>query len=393
MYRIVHVITRFVNGGADENTLLTCNHQAEAGHEVWLAYGAEYTQRMLDKLDPRVMRVEIPSLVREVSPAKDLSALVSLAALYRRVRPHIVHTHTSKAGFTGRLAAYALPSAKVVHGVHILPFTSEPFLKRSVYLGLEKLAAFRTHAFIDVSEGMEQLCLAHGLGTSDNHAVIRSGMDVAKFRQATPADDIAALRGGDAVVLGYVAVLERRKRHREMLEALVPVLKAQSHVSLVLAGDGPERPVIESIIHENGLQDRVRVLGFREDVERVLAGCDLCVFASQREGLPRSIVQYVIAGKPVVAMELPGIEHVVRHEENGAVVPPDRFDEFAVWVSRLVTDASTMAAFATASGETDLSEWDAHVMGDRIEEVYARIMPDVPPMTSDFGVSKGMNAS
>ncbi|HCX67939.1 MAG TPA: glycosyltransferase family 1 protein, partial [Rhodobiaceae bacterium] len=322
--RIVHVITRFVNGGADENTLLTCNHQAEAGHEVWLVYGRDWTERMRGQLDPRVRAVELPSLVREVSPVKDIAALAGLARLYRRVRPDIVHTHTSKAGIVGRLAALAWLPARGVHGVHILPFTSEPFLKRIVYVLLEKLVALRTHAFIDVSEGMRDLCLEYRLGTNDNHFVIRSGMDVAKFRKATPADDIAALSGGEAVVLGYVAVLERRKRHREMLEALVPVLKAQSHVSLVLAGDGPERHVIEAIIHENGLQDRVRVLGFREDVERVVAGCDICVFASQREGLPRSVVQYVIAGKPVVASALPGIERVIRDGENGFVVAGDR---------------------------------------------------------------------
>jgi glycosyltransferase involved in cell wall biosynthesis len=369
--RIVHVITRFVNGGADENTLLTCNHQAEAGHEVWLVYGRDWTERMRGQLDPRVRAVELPSLVREVSPVKDIAALAGLARLYRRVRPDIVHTHTSKAGIVGRLAALAWLPARGVHGVHILPFTSEPFLKRIVYVLLEKLVALRTHAFIDVSEGMRDLCLEYRLGTNDNHFVIRSGMDVAKFRKATPADDIAALSGGEAVVLGYVAVLERRKRHREMLEALVPVLKAQSHVSLVLAGDGPERHVIEAIIHENGLQDRVRVLGFREDVERVVAGCDICVFASQREGLPRSVVQYVIAGKPVVASALPGIERVIRDGENGFVVAGDRLEGLAEGVEMLMRDTGLRASFAAASAATDLSEWDARTMTDQIGSVYS----------------------
>lgn len=369
--RIVHVITRFVNGGADENTLLTCNHQAEAGHEVWLVYGRDWTERMRGQLDPRVRAVELPSLVREVSPVKDIAALAGLARLYRRVRPDIVHTHTSKAGIVGRLAALAWLPARGVHGVHILPFTSEPFLKRIVYVLLEKLVALRTHAFIDVSEGMRDLCLEYRLGTNDNHFVIRSGMDVAKFRKATPADDIAALSGGEAVVLGYVAVLERRKRHREMLEALVPVLKAQSHVFLVLAGDGPERHVIEAIIHENGLQDRVRVLGFREDVERVVAGCDICVFASQREGLPRSVVQYVIAGKPVVASALPGIERVIRDGENGFVVAGDRLEGLAEGVEMLMRDTGLRASFAAASAATDLSEWDARTMTDQIGSVYS----------------------
>ena len=380
MSRIVHVITRFVNGGADENTLLTCNHQVAAGHEVWLVHGAESTERMVGLLDPRVKVVKLSSLVREVAPAGDLRALVGLIRLYRRIRPDIVHTHTSKAGFTGRLAAYAVPSARVVHGVHILPFTSEPFLKRTIYLALEKLAAFRTHAFIDVSEGMEALCLAHGLGNEANHVVIRSGMDIAAFSEAVPAEDVAALRAREprGVVLGYVAVLERRKRHREMLEALIPILQARPEVALVLAGDGPERPFLEGRIREAGLEDRVRILGFREDVGRILAACDICVFASQREGLPRSVVQYVLAGKPVVAMALPGIERVVVDGENGFVIGSDDFGAFGEAVSKLADDHALRNRFAGSSAAMDLSEWDAAVMGARIQAVYDACDPTPP---------------
>lgn len=371
--RIVHVITRFVNGGADENTLLTCNHQAEAGHEVWLVYGRDWTERMRGLLDPRVRAVELPSLVREVSPVKDIAALAGLARLYRRVRPDIIHTHTSKAGIVGRLAALAWLPAKAVHGVHILPFTSEPFLKRIVYVLLEKLAALRTHAFIDVSEGMRDLCLEYRLGTNDNHFVIRSGMDVERFRNARPADDLSALRQASdgAVIAGYVAVLERRKRHLELLQAVMPLLEKNEGLFLVLAGDGPERPELERFIRDKGIGGRVRILGFREDVERVVAGCDICVFASQREGLPRSVVQYVIAGKPVVASALPGIERVIRDGENGFVVAGDRLEGLAEGVEELMRDTGLRASFAAASAATDLSEWDARMMTDRIESVYS----------------------
>lgn len=370
--RIVHVITRFVNGGADENTLLTCNHQAEAGHDVWLVYGRDWTERMRGQLDQRVEAVELPSLVREVSPAKDVAALYALAKLYRRVRPDIVHTHTSKAGIVGRLAALAWLPAKVVHGVHILPFTNEPMPKRIVYVLLEKLAALRTRAFIDVSEGMRDLCLDYGLGSATNHFVIRSGMDVERFREAPPADDLSALRQSrdGAVVAGYVAVLERRKRHLELLRALAPLLARNEDLFLVLAGDGPERPEIERFVQEKGIGERVRILGFREDVDRVVAGCDICVFASQREGLPRSVVQYVIAGKPVVASALPGIERVIRDGENGFVVAGDRLEGVAEGVEKLMRDTGLRAKFAAASAATDLSEWDARIMTDRIEAVY-----------------------
>lgn len=380
MLRVVHVITRFVNGGADENTLLTCNQQAEAGHRVWLVHGDEFTERMTGLLDPRVDVVEVSSLTREVSLLRDMAALGSLVRLFRHIDPHVVHTHTSKAGIAGRLASLAVPRAKVVHGVHILPFTSEPFAKRMVYLGLEKLAALRTDAFIDVSEGMRDLCLDHSLGTHANHFVIRSGMDVERFRHAAPADDIVALRRATegALVVGYVAVLERRKRHRELLQAMLPLLERHAGICLVMAGDGPERQGLEQIVAERDLSHRVRILGFREDVERVLAACDVCVFASQREGLPRSIVQYAIAGKPVVASWLPGIERVIRHEENGYVVPSDDFDGFAGKVEALVLDEKLRKTFSAASAAADLSDWNAGVMAERIEQVYRMVLGSGP---------------
>ncbi|HEY4344557.1 MAG TPA: glycosyltransferase [Parvibaculum sp.] len=377
MFKIVHIITRFVNGGADENTLLTCNAQAAAGHEVVLIYGADHTARMVDGLDPRVTKLVMPSLVRTVAPVRDIVALVQTIIQLRRLRPDVIHTHTSKAGIIGRLAALAAPEAVVVHGVHILPFSAQRPVLRFVYLALEKLTGLVTDAYIDVSEGMKTECLAHGLGTDDRHRVIASGMDVAKFRDALPANDVASIGAGAftaPIRIGYVAVLERRKRHRELFEAVTPLLRRHPHVHLVLAGEGPERAALEALAEDKGVANRIHLLGFRGDVEAVLAACDICVFASEREGLPRSLVQYGLAGKPIVASHLPGIERVLRHEDNGYVVGADAFDEFAARLETLVGSAVLRDAMAARSRALDLSDWDARRMTDRIDAVYAQLL-------------------
>ncbi|WP_421866541.1 glycosyltransferase family 4 protein [Parvibaculum sp.] len=375
MLRIVHVITRFVNGGADENTLLTCNHQAEAGHKVWLVYGREFTERMAGQLDPRVERVALPRLVREVSPLNDTLALARLASMLRRIKPDIVHTHTSKAGIIGRAAAFAVPRARVVHGVHILPFTGESAIKRAAYILMERIAAMRTDAFIDVSEGMRDLCLAHSLGREDDHFVIRSGMDIERFRRATPPEDLVSLRHntGAQVLIGYVAVLERRKRHRELLRAISALLRRQPQAHLLFAGAGPEEDILRKIAEDEGVGAQVHFLGFREDIDRLLAACDICVFASEREGLPRSLVQYGLAGKPIIAMHLPGIEHVLRDGWNGYLVEAEAFDEFGKKLELLVRDPSIRETMASNSKRIDFSEWDATRMTDRISMVYSRI--------------------
>ncbi len=380
MFKIVHIITRFVNGGADENTLLTCNAQVAAGHDVSLIYGAENADRMLDQLDARVRRVCVPSLVREIAPARDIAALVSLSVLLRRLRPDVVHTHTSKAGVIGRMAALAAPGAAIVHGVHILPFDAQSGVRRLVYLGLERLVAPITHAFINVSEGMRDECLAHGVGEPARHWVIASGMDAAKFRDASPAADFPVGAAGDGrpVRIGYVAALERRKRHHELLKTVAPLLRRHRNMQLLLAGEGPERPALEAAVKEAGIETQVHLLGFRDDVEAVLAACDLCVFISEREGLPRSLVQYALAGKPIVATRLPGIERVLRHEGNGYLVDADAFDDFASCLEALVLDPALRERMAAHSRSIDLSDWDGVRMTEQLETVYEALLSTPP---------------
>ncbi|MEN6542675.1 glycosyltransferase [Parvibaculum sp.] len=374
MPKIVHIITRFVNGGADENTLLTCNAQAEA-HDVTLIHGAENSGRMIAQLDARVRRICVPSLVREIAPAKDLAALARLSVHLRRLRPDIVHTHTSKAGVIGRMAALAAPGAAIVHGVHILSFNAEGGVRRRLYLGLERLVAPVTHAFINVSEGMREECLQHGLGEAARHWVIASGMEVDRFRGASPADFPSARSGGERPIrICYVAALERRKRHRELLKAVVPLLRMYPHVELILAGEGPERAGLEAAAREAGIESQVQFLGFRDDIESVLAASDICVFTSEREGLPRALIQYALAGKPIVATRLPGIERVLRDGSNGYVVSADAFDEFATRLQALILDRDLRARMAAQSQSIDFSDWDGQRMTGQLEAVYRKLL-------------------
>ena len=375
MRKIVHISTRLINGGAEENTILTCNHQANSGHSVWLVYGADYRQRMVDWVDPKVHRIMLPSLVREISPFRDLAALWRIARLLRRIDPDVVHTHQSKAGILGRLASGAAPSAHVVHGVHILAFVGASWAVRLVYIALEKLAARRTDTFISVSPRMRDLCLSHRLGAPEKHFVVPSGMDIQRFHRAAPAPDVAAIRdmaGGQSVIACYLAVFEPRKRHRELLDAVAPALAEDKRVHLVLAGDGHLRPDIEALIERRSLTEQVHILGFREDPERVIAASDICIFASVKEGLPRVVVQYAAVGRPIVATRLPGIDIVLRDGKNGYVVESDDLAGLAKRFGALAGDANKRKRMARCSGQIDLSGWEADNMVRRIEEIYAR---------------------
>lgn len=371
--RILHVITRFIDGGADENTALTCNHQALSGNEVWLIHGRDFSERMLEMLEPEVERICLPTLIRNISPLRDAAALMALVRLFREIRPYVVHTHTSKAGILGRLASLAVPEAHVVHGVHILAFLAASPMVRLVYTVLERLAARYTSAFISVSPMMRDLCLEHGIGARDKHFVVLSGMDLDCFSQAEPAPDLVELRrriGEGAVIAGHMAAFEKRKRHRKLIKAVAPVLMENTHIHLALAGDGPELLALKDLVVELGLERQVHFLGFRKDPEQFLAACDICLFASSREGLPRTVVQYAAAGKPILATDLPGIDMVVREGGNGHIVAADDFAAFRMRFEELALNASKRGRLARYNDRIDLSEWQAVEMVRRIEKIY-----------------------
>ncbi|RUW14378.1 glycosyltransferase, partial [Mesorhizobium sp. M1A.F.Ca.IN.020.03.1.1] len=254
--KIVHVITRLLRAGSEENTLACCLAQARHGHEVLLVHGAEYDPRLRASLAGALRLVTLEKLINPISPSRDVSAFRQLTRLMRDWRPDIVHTHQSKAGIVGRLAAKEANIPGIIHGVHILPFVHVGRGQRLVFLAAERLAAKFTRAFIDVSQAMRDICIANHLGSPDQHHVVHSGFDLARFANARWPQDPHLLLGTAAgepkppVVL-MLAALEPRKRHVEFIEAFGKVVDRVPNVRLLLAGDGPARSDVESAIERS----------------------------------------------------------------------------------------------------------------------------------------------
>ena len=385
--RIAHIITRLIRGGADENTLLSCNGQAEMGHEVHLIHGLEASDAMVCRLHPAVKRHQIRALRRPLTPISDAWATFATTTLLRQIKPEIVHTHTSKAGAIGRMAARMASTPGIVHGIHILPFVNVGRAEQLAYLTAERLLAPVTNAFVNVSHGMMETALANGIGPAPKHMVVPSGMDLTQFQEAEPIDDeemaeafgCSMSEASRMKLLVMTAALEPRKRVIEFLDVFARVAACEPAAVLAVLGEGSERDSILARVHAKGLGGRVALPGFRNDIERWVARADVCVLASEREGLPRAVVQYVLAGRPVVATALPGLEEIVKSEVSGFLVPIDRLHEMAAPICAVLADPQLAASMARAAASIDLSRWSTRHMVDRLEDIYRTVLEQGRP--------------
>ena len=227
--KILHVLTRLFRAGSEENTLACCLSQAQHGHEVLLVHGKEFDPHLRASVAKAFQVATIETLINRLSPFHDISALLQLSRLMREWRPDIVHTHQSKAGIIGRLAARNANIPNIIHGVHILPFLNVGNAQRLMFLGAERFAAKFTRAYIDVSQAMRDICITHHIGSPEQHHVVHSGFDLTRFSHARWPEEPHLLLG---TALGepkpptvlVLAALEPRKRHVEFIEAFAHVV-------------------------------------------------------------------------------------------------------------------------------------------------------------------------
>ncbi|MEI9432199.1 glycosyltransferase [Mesorhizobium sp. Cs1299R1N3] len=377
--KIVHVLTRLLRAGSEENTLACCLAQARHGHEVVLVHGQEYDAGLRASVAGAIRVVTLEKLINSISPSRDISAFGQLTRLIRDWQPDIVHTHQSKAGIVGRLAAKEANVRCIVHGVHILPFVHVGNAQRLMFLAAERLAAKVTRAFIDVSQAMRDICIANHLGSPDQHHVVHSGFDLTRFANAQWPQEPHLLLGTAAgepkpPVILMLAALEPRKRHVEFIEAFGQVVDRIPNVRLILAGEGPSRSAVEAAIERSPFANNVRMIGYHCEPERLISLADVCVLTSMREGLPRVVMQYLAGGRASVVSHLPGVEEVVKHGVNGIVTPAEDVGAAAAAIADLLQNERYRAQLAASAKFTDLSSWGMDAMCDRVESIYQSVL-------------------
>lgn len=320
--RIHHVITRLILGGAQENTVLSCEGLHQRGHEVTLVTGPALGPEgeLLERARRGGYRViVVDAMRRAIHPWRDWRSYRALRKLFRAGKPDVVHTHSSKAGILGRRAAWFEGVRGVVHTIHGLPFHEyQSALAHRFYRWCERTAARWCHRILCVGEVMKEKAVAAGLAPPEKFGVVYSGMEVERFLEPIDRASARARLGipQDAFVAGVVSRLAPLKGHEHLIHA-------SGGAHLLFVGDGELRGELQAQARAANVPITFTGLVAPERIPEALAAMDILVHTSFREGLPRAIPQAVIAGRPVVAFDCDGAREVVTPETGELVRPGD----------------------------------------------------------------------
>jgi glycosyltransferase involved in cell wall biosynthesis len=386
---VLHVLNHMDHGGAQDNTLATCEGLDRDRWRVVIAAPAggaqaERAARVADEV------VDLVHLQRDLAPARELPAYQELRRVLARLRPDVVHTHGSKAGVVGRLAAAAEGVPAIVHTLHGMPVTpATARYLRPVLLAAERRAARRAHEVVCVCDSNLVEARALRIVPAGQGVVVASGVDEALFATARTEERRTEVRRrlglpAHAVVGVWVGRLMEQKAPLDLVAAARLALAGNPDLHLVVVGDGELRTEVERAAA--GLA-RLHLLGHRDDVADLLATADLFVQSSLWEGLGRALTEACLAGLPSVATAVNGIPDLVSPGHTGLLVPAARPDLLANAVLEATSDLDRLQAWGLAAATSVRGRFDVRAMVDGLDAVYARCLGhDGAPVRAGAGL-------
>ena len=329
-----------------------------------------------------VQVVTLPELHREISPLRDASAARRLARLIRSERPHILHTHTAKAGAIGRVAALLAGEARppiVVHTFHghVLRGYFGP-LRSGFFRLLERRLARATTALVAVSPEVRDDLVALGVAPAEKFTVIRLGIELER-RVGAGENGRAELRrllgiGPDRFVVGWIGRMTGVKRTDDVLLTVKRLRERGVDACLCMVGDGPDRLQTERRAHLLGIMRHCFFLGYQDDVAPFYAAFDALLLPSGNEGTPVSAIEALAGGRPVVATRVGGVPDVVREGEDGFLVEPGAVDDLADRLGRLAADPGLRTRMGEAGRARVLPLYSVERLVDDVDRLYRDLL-------------------
>ncbi|MBI4845773.1 MAG: glycosyltransferase family 4 protein [Candidatus Omnitrophica bacterium] len=377
--RVLHIITRFIIGGAQENTLLTVLGLGQTGrYELTLMSGPAIGPEgsLIKKAQERTNFILMPELRRNVNLYFDIIALVKLYIFLKKNKFDIVHTHSSKAGILGRIAAKLAGIKIIIHTIHGLPFFKEQHpLANKVYLLLEKFVTTFTSKVICVSQTIIDEAVRLGVGPHEKFIKIFSGVNLSAFHEHPQTRRIFREKlniHGECPVVGKVARLYHLKGHEFLIEAAVLVKKKIPDVKFVFFGDGILKEELILQAKKLSLENTIIFAGLiiPEAIPYYLQVIDVLAHVSLHEGLPRAVVQGFALGKPAVCFNVDGVSDVVFPNMNGFLIEPKNIKALAESIIVLLEDTARAKKLGEEGKKFIFENLSAGSMVSLIDFVY-----------------------
>jgi glycosyltransferase involved in cell wall biosynthesis len=372
--RLLHVVGESRYGGAGKIVLqLGQVAQAEGWQVDILATDPVFQQAIRQH---GLGLVDLDVIRREIRPVWDLGGLIRLHKFLKKEPYHIVHTHTSKAGFVGRLAARLAGVPVIIHTAHGFAFhEGSPALVRVIYSSLERIASRWCDRIVTVSEFHRTWAIELGMCNAQQIIAIPNGIaEVGRNRKIGLTElrrELGAQDGG--LVILCMARLAADKGLEYLIEAATTLPRTGRRLQIVIAGDGPARDRLEQLAVNLKVTDRVKFLGFREDVGDLLAASDLVVLPSLREGLSISLLESMAAGKPIIATSIGSQREVASRAEMAELVRPASAPALSEAIVRLAENPALMARL----GANARTVYESYYTENRMLRSYRQLYFDL----------------
>jgi len=377
--RIAHLITGIGSGGAGEDTLCTIEGLDKVKYQIDLIMGKKLRDDKLKRIRNKGINfIQIQPFRSRYHFLYDSILLLKLMILFKKGHYDIIHTHTTKSGILGSIAAKLAGVPIIIHGLEInaLEVCSSKFIK-IIKMFLEKMISKFTDAYISVSEIVSQKYLEYGIGKKAKYFTVRSGIELNKFLNAREDMDIRQTSqelgiNREDFVIGNVGRLVESKGHYFLFQAIKKILEIRNSrpVKLLLIGEGEDKEKLIKYAKELNLEKNVIFTGYRENVEELMVLMDIFVLTSLREGLSRVLVEAAAAGLPSIAFNIDGIPEIIKDNHNGFLVEPRNVIQLAEKISKYIDNKPLVLMHGRNGREFVKGKWSIEGMVKETEQIY-----------------------
>ncbi|MDD5020667.1 MAG: glycosyltransferase family 4 protein [Endomicrobiaceae bacterium] len=321
--KVCIIVTKLELGGAQKVAIDLCKKLDKNKFETFMICGLG---GILDNETANEIKIYfVKDLIRQLNPFKDFKAGLEIYKILKKERPDIVHTHSSKAGILGRCSAFAAGIKNIIHTIHGFPFNgTQSFLKRNLYIMLEKFCAKISKILIPVSTENIKKGLSYGIGKEIQYRYVRLGIDIENFKKikGTPSLKRELNLKDTDIFVTTIGPFKPQKNLEDFINVANIIVNKNSNYKFIITGDGIERKKLENLIKNFNLKNNVYLLGWRRDISNILNSSDFFIMTSLWEGLPISTIEAMSCGLVPIVNDVDGQREIIKDNENGFLIKP-----------------------------------------------------------------------